>query len=98
MVHTLQMTNNVKANILENIRNRFDVIRKYIPESNAHTFMWHVTYLNAFARHLIQPKLAESRSHKFDVWLTVHRNSVWIRNQLDVTFVLSFISSLQIAQ
>ena len=24
-----------------------------------------------------------------DVWLTVHRNSVWIRNQLDVTFVLS---------
>ena len=21
----------------------------------------------------------------FDVWLTVHRNSVWIRNQLDVT-------------
>jgi len=22
-----------------------------------------------------------------DVWLTVHRNSVWIRNQLDVTFV-----------
>ena len=25
-----------------------------------------------------------------DVWLTVH--SVWIRNQLDVTYVLSFIS------
>ena len=33
-----------------------------------------------------------------DVWLTVHRNSVWIRNQLDVAFVLSFISLLQIAQ
>jgi len=33
-----------------------------------------------------------------DVWLTVHRNSVWIRNQLDVTFVLSFISPLQVAQ
>ena len=32
------------------------------------------------------------------VWLTVHRNSVWIRNQLDVTFVLSFISPLQVAQ
>jgi len=30
---------------------------------------------------------------KSDVWLTVHRNSVWIRNQLDVTFVLSFIFS-----
>ena len=28
----------------------------------------------------------------------VHRNSVWIRNQLDVTFVLSFISPLQVAQ
>jgi len=25
-----------------------------------------------------------------DVWLTVPRNSLWIRNQLDVTFVLSF--------
>ena len=24
---------------------------------------------------------------KSDVWLTVHRNSVWIRNQLDITFV-----------
>ena len=24
-----------------------------------------------------------------DVWLTVHRNLVWIRNQLDVTYVLS---------
>jgi len=33
-----------------------------------------------------------------DVWLTVHRNSVWIRNQLDVTFVLYFISLLQVAQ
>ena len=33
-----------------------------------------------------------------DVLLTVHRNSVWIRNQLDVTFVLSFISPLQVAQ
>jgi len=22
-----------------------------------------------------------------DMWLTVHRNSVWITNQLDVTFV-----------
>jgi len=32
------------------------------------------------------------------VWLTVHRNSVWIRNQLDVTFGLSFISLLQVAQ
>jgi len=35
---------------------------------------------------------------KSDVWLTVHRNSVWIRNQLDVIFVLSFISPLQVAQ
>ena len=33
-----------------------------------------------------------------DVWLTVHRNLVWIRNQLDVTYVLSFISPLQVAQ
>ena len=32
-----------------------------------------------------------------DVWLTVHRNSLWIRNQLDVTFVF-FISLLQVAQ
>jgi hypothetical protein len=31
-----------------------------------------------------------------DVWLTVHRNSVWIKkNQLDVTFV--FFISLPIA-
>jgi len=28
----------------------------------------------------------------------VHRNSVWIRNQLDVTFMLSFISPLHVAQ
>jgi len=33
-----------------------------------------------------------------NVWFTVHRHSVWIRNQLDVTFVLSFISLLQVAQ
>ena len=33
-----------------------------------------------------------------DVWLTVHCNSIWIRNQLDVTFVLSFISPLQVDQ
>jgi len=33
-----------------------------------------------------------------NVWLTVHHNSVWIRNQLGVTFVLSFISPLQVAQ
>ena len=32
------------------------------------------------------------------MWLTVHRNSVWIRNQQDVTFVLPFISLLQVAQ
>jgi len=25
-----------------------------------------------------------------DVWLTVHRNSVWIRNQLDVTLCYPF--------
>ena len=36
--------------------------------------------------------------YESDVWLTVHRNSVWIRKQLDVTFVLSFISPLQVAQ
>ena len=30
--------------------------------------------------------------------MTVHRNSVWIRNQLDVTFVLSFISPIEVAQ
>jgi len=35
---------------------------------------------------------------KSDVWLTVHRNSLWVRNQLDVTYVLSFISPLQVAQ
>jgi hypothetical protein len=35
---------------------------------------------------------------KSDVWLAVHRNSMWIRNQLDVTFVLSFTSLLQVAQ
>jgi len=33
-----------------------------------------------------------------DVWVTVHRNSVWVRNQLDVTYVLSFITPLQVAQ
>jgi hypothetical protein len=35
---------------------------------------------------------------KSDVWLTVHRNLVWVRNQLDVTYVLSFISLLQVPQ
>jgi len=43
-------------------------------------------------------RLPDSLLNKSDVWLTVHRNSVWIRNQLDVTFVLSFISPLQVAQ
>ena len=38
------------------------------------------------------------RTAKSDVWLTVHRNRVWKRNQLDVTFVLSFITPLQVAQ
>jgi len=33
-----------------------------------------------------------------DVWLTVHLNSLWKSKQLDVTFVLSFISPLQVAQ
>ena len=34
-----------------------------------------------------------------DVWLTVLPNSLWIRNQLHVTYVLSFIiSPLQVAQ
>ena len=33
-----------------------------------------------------------------DVWLTVHCHSMWRRNQLDVTFVLFFISTLQVAQ
>ena len=33
-----------------------------------------------------------------DVCLTVHRNSVWIRNQLDITFELFFISPLQVSQ
>jgi hypothetical protein len=37
-------------------------------------------------------------SCKCDMWLTVHRNSVWIRNQLDVAYVLSFVSPLQVAQ
>jgi len=32
------------------------------------------------------------------MYLTVHRNSELIRNQLDVTYVLSFISPLQVAQ
>ena len=36
--------------------------------------------------------------YKFDVWLTVHRNSVWMnKNQLDVIFVF-FISLLLVAQ
>jgi len=35
--------------------------------------------------------------YKSDIWLTVHRNSVWIINQLDVIFVLSFISPLQVS-
>ena len=57
MVHTLQITNTVKANILENICKRFEVIRKYIPESNARTFMGHVT-------HVLTPSLASSYSQK----------------------------------
>jgi len=45
--------------------------------------------------------VAEKRQIDFyrsDVWLNVHRNLVWIRNQLDVIYVLSFISPLQVAQ
>ena len=35
-----------------------------------------------------------NQSFKSDVWLTVHRNSVWIRkNQLDVTFCILYFSS-----
>jgi len=37
-----------------------------------------------------------------DVWLTMHHNSVWIRNQLDLTFVLilyfSFTSCSMVGQ
>ena len=29
----------------------------------------------------------------YDVWLTVHRNSVWIKNQLDVTFCILYFYS-----
>ena len=43
--------------------------------------------------HVLQTKTCKS-----DVWLTVHRNLVWMRNQLDVTYVLAFISPLQISQ
>jgi len=51
------------------------------------TELWLHTFLNS--------EIDRSES---EVWLTVHLNSVWIRNQLDVTFVLSFISPLQVAQ
>jgi len=39
-----------------------------------------------------------TKHNKSDVWLTVHLNSVWIRNQLDITYVLSFVSPLQVDQ
>jgi len=39
-----------------------------------------------------------TKTTNVDVWLTVHRNLVWVRNQLDITYVLSFISPLQVAQ
>jgi hypothetical protein len=45
MIHKPQITNKVKANILENICKRFEVIRKYILENNAHTFIRYVTHL-----------------------------------------------------
>jgi len=35
---------------------------------------------------------------KSDVWLTVHRNSVWNKKPTRCHFVLSFISPLQVAQ
>jgi hypothetical protein len=35
----------------------------------------------------------EQLQGKSDVWLTVHRNSVWIRNKLDVTFCILYFSS-----
>ena len=41
-----------------------------------------------FSVHHQELKTAHTASGKSDMWLTVHRNSVWIRNQLDVTFVL----------
>ena len=46
----------------------------------------------------LPPRAGEELYAKSDVWLTVYRNSVWIRNQLDVTYVLSYISPLQVAQ
>jgi hypothetical protein len=41
-----------------------------------------------FSVHHQELKTAHTAWGKSDMWLTVHRNSVWIRNQLDVTFVL----------
>ena len=60
------------------------------------TFLWqgYVTGLNFLA-------FTGMCLSQFEVrFLTtlLHRNSVWIRNQLDVTFVLSFISPLQVAE
>ena len=42
--------------------------------------------------------LVDSKERISDMWLTVHRNLLWIKNQLDVIYVLSFISLLQVAQ
>ena len=45
-------------------------------------------YINLSTMHFIREHFSIS-----DMWLTVHRNSVWITNQLDITFVQCFIFS-----
>ena len=42
--------------------------------------------------------MQKNRKCVSDMWLTMNRNSVWVRNELDVTYVLSFISLLHVAQ
>jgi len=66
MVNTPQITNKVKANILENTYKRFSSHQSvYSWKQCAHIYKTCDTYLNTFASLFIQPETAESRSHKF---------------------------------
>ena len=58
--------------------------------------VWAGTYLDSklmslifFFRYIVLFKT----HYSIDVWLTVHHNSVWIKDQLDVTFCILYFSS-----
>jgi len=55
-------------------------------------------FVNRVESEKLMEKNIPQRRFLFDVWLTVHRNSVWDKKSTRCHFVLTFISPLQVAQ